>query len=213
MEAVDIIRQSQLIAVINMENTSREDLLPKLGALLSGGLNAALLDFSHGFNPDLMRAAAVTFPDMLIGASGLCRGAEANHAISSGARFIATPGWSGDISDVCREDDILYIPGCATPTEIMTALLHGSSIVKLFPAQMLGGVEYVKALSDAFPHISIIPSGGIDETNIGDYLSCRAVIACESSHLTDKKVSLDEIAKGTAELVERFKAKKRLDLD
>lgn len=213
MEAVDIIRQSQLIAVINMENTSREDVLPKLGALLSGGLNAIELDFSHGFNPDLMRAAAITFPDMLIGAGGLCRGAEASHAISSGASFISTFGWSADISDVCRESDILYLPGCATPTEIMAASLHGSGIVKIFPAMALGGADYVRTLSNAFPHISFVPSGGIDRTSLDDLLSCRAVIACESSHLTDGISSLDEIARSTAALVEKFKAQKRLDLD
>lgn len=202
MESLDLIKRSRLIAVIDMLDRCREDLLPMLGALLSGGIVAVELDFADQFTPELMRAAAVTFPDIQIGAGGLYRADDITSAIASGARFVSSFGYSPEAASICHEHEILYIPGCVTPTEITAALSGGVDLIKFTPAAVYGGISAVKTLGKMFPDAPFVVSGGVTEDALGDYLSLRSVVACADPFMIAG--TLDDTAAITARLVERY---------
>ena len=87
------------------------------------------------------------------------------------------------MAEVCRKADIPYLPGCATPTEIMQALEMGISTVKFFPANVYGGLNAIKALSAPFPQIRFLPTGGVDMGNIKDFLAFDKIVAVGGSFM------------------------------
>ena len=92
-----------------------------------------------------------------------------------------SPALSSKVSEVCKKHNIPYIPGVATPTEIMQALELDINVVKFFPASNLGGVKTLKAICSAFPQIEVMVTGGINEENVNEYLSFNKIIACGGS--------------------------------
>lgn len=88
-----------------------------------------------------------------------------------GARFIVSPGLDMDVVQWCIEHDIVIIPGCITPSEIMTAMKLGLKVVKFFPANIYGGLQAMKALSGPFAGIKFVPTGGINAQNVGEYIA------------------------------------------
>jgi 2-dehydro-3-deoxyphosphogluconate aldolase/(4S)-4-hydroxy-2-oxoglutarate aldolase len=83
--------------------------------------------------------------------------------------------------DYCVEHDLPVFPGVATPTELEFALSRGLSVVKFFPAELLGGVAYLKAMSAPYGNVGFLPSGGIGLSNLGAYLASPRVVACGGS--------------------------------
>ena len=81
-------------------------------------------------------------------------------AVEAGARFIVMPGLSPRVVERCRDLNVLVIPGVATATEVIAALDHGLDLLKLFPAQVAGGVALLRALQGPFPGVRWIPTGG-----------------------------------------------------
>ena len=96
-------------------------------------------------------------------------------------RFIVSPGLSVAVANICNEKNIPYYPGCVTPTEIMQALDLGINTVKFFPANIYGGLKALKALSAPFPQVKFIPTGGVDRSNIDEFLAFDKVAAIGGS--------------------------------
>ncbi|MFW5857517.1 MAG: bifunctional 4-hydroxy-2-oxoglutarate aldolase/2-dehydro-3-deoxy-phosphogluconate aldolase [Planctomycetota bacterium] len=97
-------------------------------------------------------------------------------AKDAGARFAVSPGYSPAIADACGAADLPYLPGIATPTELMAAQSHPAvAALKLFPAESLGGVAYMKALKGPFPGVDFLPTGGVSAENAGGYLAAGAI--------------------------------------
>lgn len=207
MEAIDIIRQYRVVPVVVLNRI--EDALPTLGAMLSGGLPIAEITFRTDCAADAIRQGLITFPDMTIGAGTILNRKQAKQAISAGATFVVSPGFSTEVADTCKESRIPYIPGCVTPTEIMTALSHGMDLIKFFPAGVYGGLSAIKALSAAFPSVSFLPTGGIGEEDLAEYLSFPKIVACGGSFMM--KGDYDQIAKNCKRAVE-IAAKRGLSL-
>lgn len=168
-----------------------EETIPTLQALLNGGIKVAEITFRTSCAADAISLAKKTFPDMLIGAGTVINKEQCVNAIKAGATFIVSPGFNKDVSRVCKQKDIPYIPGVITPTEIMSVLEENWTILKFFPAGNFGGVKTLKALSAAFPKISFVPTGGIDETNMKEFLSLPFVKAIGGSFML--KGSYEEI--------------------
>lgn len=190
MEALDTIRQVRIVPVVVLRRI--EDTLPTLGAMLSGGLPVAEITFRTDCAADAIRQGVITYPDMTIGAGTVLNASQAEQAIRAGASFVVSPGFSAEVAAVCREHAVPYIPGCVTPTEIMTALAHGIELVKFFPAGQFGGLATIKALSAAFPQLTFLPTGGIGESDLASYLSFPKVVACGGSFMM--KGDFDQIA-------------------
>jgi 2-dehydro-3-deoxyphosphogluconate aldolase/(4S)-4-hydroxy-2-oxoglutarate aldolase len=129
---------------------------------------------------DVIRAMA-SDPDMLVGAGTVLTPGQVEDAVAAGARFIVSPGFDREVVEACGRLGVPAIPGVATATEIQMALRAGIGVVKLFPAEALGGVTTLQALGAPFPALRFIPTGGITPENAGRYLEQPAVLAIGGS--------------------------------
>ena len=118
---------------------------------------------------------------MNIGAGTVINQEQCRKAIDAGAKFIVSPGLSASVAQLCKQENVPYYPGCVTPTEIMQALELGINVVKFFPANIYGGLKALKALSAPFPQVKFIPTGGVDRSNIEDFLAFDKVYAIGGS--------------------------------
>ena len=159
------------------------DTIPTLKALCEGGLPVAEITFRTACAAEAIDLGVKEFPNMHIGAGTVINGEQAKKAIEAGAQFIVSPGLSAEVAEICREADIPYLPGCATPTEIMQAIALGLDIVKFFPANVYGGLSAIKALSGPFPQIKFLPTGGVDMNNINEFLAFDKIVAVGGSFM------------------------------
>ena len=194
MDLLTRIQNSKIVPVVVIKNL--EDAEPMLRALCEGGLPVAEITFRTACAADAIRLGCEKFPEMLIGAGTVINAEQANRAIDCGAKFIVGPGFAAEVATVCRERGILYLPGCVTPTEIITAISYGVEIVKFFPCSNFGGLATIKALSAAFPAMKFLPTGGISEENVREYLAFDKIVACGGSWMM--KGTPDEIREKTA---------------
>lgn len=118
-------------------------------------------DESERIFAELARHLRVELPGLLLGAGTVTTPAVAERFIAAGAGFIVGPNFHAGIAAVCASRRTLYIPGCATATEVAAAMECGAPIVKIFPAAQLGGPANIKALLGPFPKARLMPSGGI----------------------------------------------------
>jgi 2-dehydro-3-deoxyphosphogluconate aldolase/(4S)-4-hydroxy-2-oxoglutarate aldolase len=160
-----------------------DDTIPTLKALCEGGLPAAEITFRTACAADAIRMGVQEFPDMYIGAGTVINGEQAKASIDAGACFIVSPGLSAEVAEVCKAADIPYFPGCATPTEIMQAIALGITTVKFFPANVYGGLNAIKALSAPFPQVKFLPTGGVDLSNINEFLAFDKIVAVGGSFM------------------------------
>lgn len=160
-----------------------KDTIPTLTALLNGGISCAEITFRTACAKDAIALATKQMPNMFVGAGTVINAEQCRQAISAGAKFIVSPGFSMGAFEVCKEFDIPYIPGVVTPTEIINAKECGLSILKFFPAGVFGGAKALKALSSAFPDVKFLPTGGVDENNLKEFMSLPCVVAIGGSFM------------------------------
>ena len=176
-----ILPACRVVPVVVIKELS--ETIPLLSALNEGGVGCAEITFRTACAADAIRLAADTFPDMCVGAGTVINEEQARRAVACGARFIVSPGLSGSVARVCDECRVPYLPGCVTPTEIMAALELGITTVKFFPADVYGGLKAIKALSGPFPQVKFLPTGGVDLSNIKEFLADPRIAAVGGSFL------------------------------
>lgn len=164
-----------------------------LSALQQHGINCAEITFRTACAAEAIALAVKKFPDMSVGAGTVINAAQCEAALKAGAQFIVSPGLSVDVAKICKERNIPYYPGCVTPTEIMQAIDLGITIVKFFPANVYGGLKALKALAAPFPQIKFIPTGGVDRSNLDEFLAFDKVYAVGGSFMV--KEALEKYAK------------------
>ena len=175
----DFIRQYRVVPVVVFQ--SIEEVRPKLRAMLRGGLPIAEITYRTACAGEAIKIAVNEFPEMLVGAGTVTNAQQCREALNCGARFIVSPGFSVDVAKLCNLNDVPYLGGCVTPTEIMTALSYGCDIIKFFPASDFGGLAAMKALSAAFPTATFLPTGGVNENNLAEYLRWEKTFAVGGS--------------------------------
>ncbi len=162
-----------------------------LTALKNNGINTAEITFRTACAAEAIAYACKNYPDMSIGAGTVINAEQCEAALKAGAQFIVSPGLSPAVAKICAERNIPYYPGCVTPTEIMAALELGITTVKFFPANVYGGLKAMKALSAPFPQIKFIPTGGVDRSNIDEFLAWEKIAAIGGSFFV--KESLEKM--------------------
>ena len=182
------IKNSGIIAIVR--GVEKECLIPLFNALKEGGVTCAEITF--GYYDDqttfeqLSEVCKHFATEMHVGAGTVLDTKKAELAIKAGAEFLVTPTVEKAVIDYCNEHDKIMISGAYTPTEINYAYNAGSHIVKLFPADSLGS-KYIKAVKAPLIHIPIICFGGINSSNIGEYIKAGAIGAGIGSDLVDLK--------------------------
>ena len=166
-----------------------------LPALKNNGINCAEITFRTACAAEAIAYAAKKYPDMEIGAGTVINAEQCEAALAAGATFIVSPGLSPAVAKICVERGIPYYPGCVTPTEIMAALEFGITTVKFFPANIYGGLKALKALSAPFPQVKFIPTGGVDRSNIDEFLAFDKIAAIGGSFFVKESLEKMEAEK------------------
>lgn len=163
------------------------DAEPIAEALIAGGLPAAEITFRTPAARGAIRKIADKFGDkILVGAGTVLTEEQVDAAIDAGAQFIVSPGFSENVVRHGKMRGVTVIPGCSRPTDIEAALRMGLSVVKFFPAEAAGGLAMIKAMSAPYGSICFMPTGGIDEHNMNDYLAFPKILACGGSFMVKK---------------------------
>lgn len=170
MEKAEIIREMErcrLVAVVRSK--SSEEALETAEAVAEAGVKFVEITFTV---PD---AAGVIMQlgkksGLFVGAGTVLSREQAEQAIKNGARFVVSPTLELDLIPVCREAGVVCVSGAATATEILTAMRAGADLVKLFPADCLGGPNFVKQIANTFPAVRFMVSGGVGLNNVREYV-------------------------------------------
>ncbi len=203
---MDIIKELSLIGIVPViALNDAKDASALAGALTSGGLPCAEITFRTAAAEESIKIMSREYPDMIIGAGTVLTPEQADTAVAAGAKFIVSPGLNPEVVKHCISKGYPIVPGCATPTEIEKAMTLGLDTVKFFPAEAAGGLAMIKAMSAPYGKIKFMPTGGINEKNINDYLSFGKIFACGGSWMASSKMisegKFDEIEKLTRDAV------------
>ena len=173
------IGEMGIIPVVVLNKVS--DAEPLANALVAGGLPCAEVTFRTDAAEESIRAIAKKFPDMFVGAGTVLSTEQVDRAIGAGAKFIVSPGLNPKVVEYCIKEGYPVCPGIMTPTELEVALGFGLDVVKFFPAENAGGLKMIKAMSAPYTMMKFMPTGGINATNVRDYLACDKILACGGS--------------------------------
>ena len=164
--------------------------LPIAKALCDGGVPCIEITFRTKHAAAAIKMISEAYPQMLIGAGTVLTPEQADTAMECGATFIVSPGFNPTMVGHCVAKNIPVIPGCATPSDVEKAIEIGLDVVKFFPAEAAGGLKMIKALAGPYGNLRYMPTGGITEKNINEYLSFGKIVACGGSYLvTDALVN------------------------
>jgi 2-dehydro-3-deoxyphosphogluconate aldolase / (4S)-4-hydroxy-2-oxoglutarate aldolase len=167
-EMVSVMERRRLVAEVRTATAIQA--LSVMDALAAGGVQTMEVSLTiPGAHEILTHVAART--DIMVGAGAVLDARQAAQAISCGARFIASPILAPELVPPCRDANVSCILGALTPSEIIAAQRAGADMVKLFPAEALGGPMYVRALFRQLTHLSLQISGGFTAENMGEYLA------------------------------------------
>ncbi len=178
-QKIEQIKKMKIVPVVVLNTL--EETLPKMQALIKGGLPCAEITFRTACAEEAIKLTVKNFPDMFVGAGTVINREQCEKAIAAGSKFIVSPGFSEEVADCCAEHGMLYLPGIVTPTEAMAAIAKGLTTLKFFPASNYGGLKTIKAICAAFPYLKIMPTGGISADNILEYLEYDKILACGGS--------------------------------
>lgn len=179
MDMIQKLSLAGLVPVIKVEDAA--DAVPLCRALSDGGLPVAEITFRSDAAEEAIRRVHAELPHVILGAGTVLTPEQVDQAMAAGATYIVSPGLNPTVVSHCKKVGIPIVPGCANPSDIEVALSLGIKTVKFFPAEALGGLELIKAMSAPYVNVTFLPTGGVSEKNLNDYLSFSKVIACGGS--------------------------------
>lgn len=168
-----------IVPVVKIDDA--EKAVPLAKALIEGGIPCVEITFRTAQGEEAIRRISKEVPDILTGAGTVLTTEQVDRAIDAGAKFIVSPGFNPKIVAYCAEKGIPITPGCTNPSDIEGALELGLEVVKFFPAEQAGGLDYIKAISAPYGSVKFMPTGGINVNNLTQYLAFDKIIACGGS--------------------------------
>jgi 2-dehydro-3-deoxyphosphogluconate aldolase/(4S)-4-hydroxy-2-oxoglutarate aldolase len=156
--------------------------------LLSEGLPCAEITFRTAGAAAAITALRRDCPELLLGAGTILSTQQVDVAREAGAAFLVSPGFDPAVVQHARSSGLPIVPGVCTPSEIQVASGQDLHVLKFFPAEVAGGVRFLKAVLPVFPHIQYVPTGGIGPANVAAYLELPAVLACGGSWMVPRKL-------------------------
>lgn len=198
------VAEKRIVPVVKLDRTSDAKFLGE--ALCAGGLPVAEVTFRTDAAEESIRIMKNEFPEMMVGAGTIVNVEQAKRALDAGAAFLVSPGISRTVVEFALENKLPVFPGTCTPSEVMIAMEYGLPLVKFFPAEQYGGLNTIKALAAPFPAMKFMPTGGVNASNILDFLAFDRIIACGGSWMVKDSLinegNFAEVARLTAEAVE-----------
>ena len=199
-----------VIPVLEIDSAQRAK--PLAESLLAGGLPVAEITLRTDAALESMRVISREVPDVLVGAGTVLNRNQAEAARDAGAQFLVSPGIVEEVVLWAQENQIPILPGAVTPTEMIRAINLGLSLLKFFPAEAIGGLNAIKAMSDPFPQLRFIPTGGVNRENLAQYLQMEKIHAVGGSWMAKRKMIADRkfdeitrLAKQASDIVKQIR--------
>ncbi len=181
-------------------------------ALLAGGLPIAEVTLRTDAALGAIESIARDVTGVIVGAGTVINREQAKAAWEAGAQFLVCPGMLEDVVVWAQENQIPILAGAITPTEMIRGINLGLDILKFFPAETVGGLSAIKAMSDPFPQLRFIPTGGVKLENAAQYLQSPKIHAVGGSWMAKRQMiaegKFDEItrmAKEASNLVKQVR--------
>ena len=206
-EVLEKIQKIGIVPVVVLNDA--KDAEPLAKALCNGGLPCAEVTFRTDAAEESIRIMSEKYPEMLVGAGTVLTTEQVDRAVAAGAKFIVSPGLNPKIVKYCVEKNIPITPGICTPREAEQAIENGLEVVKFFPAEPAGGLKMIKAMAAPYTGLKFMPTGGINATNVKEYLAYDKILACGGSWMVKGSLveagEFDKIEAMTKEAVEIVK--------
>lgn len=201
MQVSQVLEQTDVVAIVRLDDYSSA--VEMVQALAEGGIVATEFTYTNpGAGAAIAAVKQACGDDVLVGAGTVLDPETARAAILQGADFLVTPVVNLPTIELARRYSIPTVIGAFTPTEILTAWQAGATFVKVFPASAVGP-GYLKDVRGPLPQVKLIPTGGVNLQNAGDFIRAGASAIAVGSNLVDAK-TVHEMDWGT--LTERARA-------
>lgn len=182
------VEQSGVVAVLMVDRAA--DAVPLAQALLDGGVTVMELTLRTPAALDALRLIRREVPAMVAGIGTILTPEQVDQAVDAGAAFGVSPGVNPAVVQAAVNKGLSFAPGVMTPSDIEQALALGCRLLKLFPAGLVGGLDYLKAVAAPYAHLGVkyIPLGGVNAANMEAYLASPLVGAIGGSWIADRKL-------------------------
>ena len=184
MDFLDKLSLAGLVPVIAINDA--EDAVPLCRALAEGGLPVAEITFRTAAAEESIRRVHEELPDVLLCAGTVLTTDQVDRAVKAGAAAIVSPGLNPTVVKYCVDKGIPVCPGTSNPSDIEVALGFGLKAVKVFPAEAIGGIKLIKSMAAPYGDVKFMPTGGVNENNMLDYLSFPKILCCGGSWMVPK---------------------------
>lgn len=179
MDILEKLSLAGLVPVIKIDDP--EDAVPLCKALSDGGLPVAEITFRTAAAEESIRRVHEELPHVILCAGTVLTTEQVDRAVNAGAAAIVSPGLNPEVVKYCLSKNIPVCPGTANPSDIEVALSFGLKAVKVFPAEAIGGIKLIKSMAAPYVGMKFMPTGGINEKNMLDYLSFDKILCCGGS--------------------------------
>ena len=203
--------QTGILPVLEIDHTGHA--IPVAEALLAGGLPIAEVTLRTEAAIESIRAMAQHVPNILVGAGTVLNRDQAQAARDAGAQFLVSPGMVEEVAVWAREHEVPLLAGAVTPTEMIRGFSLGLNILKFFPAETLGGLKAIQAMSDPLPQLRFIPTGGVNFSNAANYLQSEKIHAIGGSWMAKRQMiaeaqfeTITRLAQEASDLVKQVRS-------
>lgn len=186
MSIEKILSSAPVVPVVVIDNL--DDAAPLAQALYNGGLKALEITLRTPVAAQAVKIMKETVPDAYVGTGTVVDKATFEASVAAGADFMVSPGVNDELLALAKESDIPFLPGAATPSEVMKLSSYGFKFLKFFPAEAAGGAAMLKSIGGPLPHITFCPTGGITLESAPKYLALNNVICVGGTWMLDKQL-------------------------
>jgi 2-dehydro-3-deoxyphosphogluconate aldolase/(4S)-4-hydroxy-2-oxoglutarate aldolase len=209
----EVLQQMQSVGLVPvLRAESEQQALDIANAIAAGGVNVLEVTMTVPGAVRVIARLVKERPDILVGAGTVLDPETARICMLEGAQFVVSPALNVKTVELCQRYDVAVLPGALTPTEVITAWQCGADVIKVFPANALGGAKYLKSLKAPFPQIGLIPTGGVSLANAAEFLEAGALALGVGAELVDTKAmaegkpeKITATAKQYIEIVKAFR--------
>ena len=181
MDIVDKLTTLRLVPVVALPTVESGLRLAEL--LLDCRLGIIEITYRTECAGEAIEQIGSRFPELVVIAGTVVAPEQVDQAVSAGVEGIVSPGFTHRLAAHCRTRNIAFFPGVCTPSEVQAAREEGLQNLKFFPASQFGGIKMIELFGALYPDVRLMPTGGINQDNLADYLKCANVICCGGTWL------------------------------
>ena len=184
MDVGELLKRERIVPVVVIDDAAKA--VPLARTLMEAGLNSIEVTLRSAAALAAIEQIATKVPGLIVGAGSLRRSEQVSDIREAGAQFAVAPGWAPGLLDAAEVAGLPLLPGAATAAEMMQLFERGYALQKFFPAELAGGIPYLRAVGAPLPELRFVPTGGITAELAGDYLALPNVAAVGGTWITPK---------------------------